>query len=45
MLIHLGVVVAYAVRGAKRRVHAALLVDGINEVEGLDYISLSVPVG
>ena len=35
----------YAVRRAKRRVHAALLVDGINEVDCLDDISLKVRVG
>ena len=44
---HLGVVVAleYTVRRAKGRVHAALRVDGINEVDGLHHISLSVLVG
>ena len=33
------------VRRAKRRVHAALLVNGINEVDGLHGISLRVFVG
>ena len=41
---HLGVVVAYAVRRAKRRVLSALL-DGVNEADGLDNINVRVPVG
>ena len=34
----------YVVRTGKRRVHAALLVDGINEVGGLHNINLRVLV-
>ena len=42
---HFGIVVPYAVRWAKRRVLVALLVDGVNEVDGLGNISVRVPVG
>ena len=43
----LGVVMAlkYAVRRAKRRVHTALLIDIINEVDRLDNIISRVSVG